>query len=811
MTTIIKNRSFKASMIGLIAGLAFTIIFSGNVLALHSPLSWYLESPGDINGNKVMDRMEELPYDTTVDVFINFLHDCAPDSLLSQLEANGDITYKCLFVASVLVENIRLSYLLDTVAYWDEVGKIHPNDSVYAHMATAGQSIGAHSGFYSLNTAEDAGFDGSGITIAVVDGGIDDIGNGGHPDLPAPIAGAFISFVTGDVVGGVGTNPTDLTGHGTAVAGCALGRGSGAGHTNRGIASGASLVDCCVWLPTGGPTTVEVIKMLDWINLNAATFVPPIRVVNMSIGSEIEADGTEPIIGAINALIQNGIVVCVSAGNHDNCPEAFDMYGMLWPAGFGPIAITPQAITVGAANHSSTPDRADDAISVFSRVGPTPVFNNSESKPNLCAYGGQGTGMLCPPGNPWGSVTQAMVVGPVANVITTDEFGGYSGFGGTSAACPMVSGACALILEQDPSLTPTGVKNLLNNEAEDRGPAGFDDAWGNGLIDLRNIFAAPPPACDLAVLSHSDIKYTPYPKFDCHDPVTVTATVTNVGTSTVSDFGVSFDYWYVTPGVPNTRFDLTTTPIPYTGPPVPPGGTGDVTGVFEFEKVKTKLSEHTCFWATVEVQNDVNVSNNERFRNATCLGLNGTQCRSGKGGGMAKDDFGDTLFWPMRMAHTVGWNIPITTFIHNPDTTNWDVFLEHDGMTGTSMIFDVDPYGCPVDINLCAYALDTAVSDSITIVVHAYNEEYMDETHGGLTMTFLARDMQATDDCGDTNGDGAINILDITYLINYLYRGGPAPDPLGKADVNSDGTVNILDITYLINYLYKGGPAPDCP
>jgi len=64
--------------------------------------------------------------------------------------------------------------------------------------------------------------------------------------------------------------------------------------------------------------------------------------------------------------------------------------------------------------------------------------------------------------------------------------------------------------------------------------------------------------------------------------------------------------------------------------------------------------------------------------------------------------------------------------------------------------------------------------------------------------------------CGDVNTDGIVNILDITFLIDYLYNGPPA-EPFDAADVNDDGAVNILDVTYLINYLYKGGPAPDCP
>lgn len=65
--------------------------------------------------------------------------------------------------------------------------------------------------------------------------------------------------------------------------------------------------------------------------------------------------------------------------------------------------------------------------------------------------------------------------------------------------------------------------------------------------------------------------------------------------------------------------------------------------------------------------------------------------------------------------------------------------------------------------------------------------------------------------CGDANGDGNINILDITYIIAFLYKEGSPPDPMEAADVNSSGTVNILDVTYLIAYLYKGGPDPGCP
>lgn len=61
---------------------------------------------------------------------------------------------------------------------------------------------------------------------------------------------------------------------------------------------------------------------------------------------------------------------------------------------------------------------------------------------------------------------------------------------------------------------------------------------------------------------------------------------------------------------------------------------------------------------------------------------------------------------------------------------------------------------------------------------------------------------------GDVNGDWSLNILDITYLVSYLYKGGAAPIDPNNGDPNGSCNINILDVTYLISYLYKGGPAP---
>ena len=62
---------------------------------------------------------------------------------------------------------------------------------------------------------------------------------------------------------------------------------------------------------------------------------------------------------------------------------------------------------------------------------------------------------------------------------------------------------------------------------------------------------------------------------------------------------------------------------------------------------------------------------------------------------------------------------------------------------------------------------------------------------------------------GDADNSGSMNLLDILYIINYLYKGGPAPEPdVLMADADCDGAISILDANYIIDYLYNGGSAP---
>jgi len=67
-----------------------------------------------------------------------------------------------------------------------------------------------------------------------------------------------------------------------------------------------------------------------------------------------------------------------------------------------------------------------------------------------------------------------------------------------------------------------------------------------------------------------------------------------------------------------------------------------------------------------------------------------------------------------------------------------------------------------------------------------------------------------TDKAGDANGSGGNpNLSDIIYLVNYVFKGGPAPNPTCRGDANGNGgNANLSDIIYLVNYVFKGGPAP---
>jgi len=63
---------------------------------------------------------------------------------------------------------------------------------------------------------------------------------------------------------------------------------------------------------------------------------------------------------------------------------------------------------------------------------------------------------------------------------------------------------------------------------------------------------------------------------------------------------------------------------------------------------------------------------------------------------------------------------------------------------------------------------------------------------------------------GDANGDEAVKLADAVFVVNYVFKSGPAPAPVEAGDANCDATCNLADAVYLINYIFKGGAVPDC-
>ena len=389
--------------------------------ALHSPKEWYnTRLLDDKNGNKVEDAIDNLMEDDPckpVSVFICFLNDCRPDNRMAELkllveQLGGNVGYASTVVASVVLEDIPVERLCCLAAMWPEVGYIHLDHLAEHQMTTAGQALKAHAGFYSLNTAEDQGWTGSGITIAILDTGVDDPGGTigpMHNHLPAAVGGLFLTNCNPTTLActtlNVG-NPDDGQGHGTSVAGCALGRGA-PGNVNRGIAWNADLFDCRITPPGSGGSTAfsNIQQVVDWLTWNGSTVVPPVRVANISFGSNCQSSGNA-LTASIEALVASGVVVCVAAGNGNSCAVIPSGYGGPCTGGIGSIAVTTRAITVAAASHENTINRNNDVIANYSRTGPG---TGPSPKPDITAYGNQCPISCTTPGACSGPSTSALL------------------------------------------------------------------------------------------------------------------------------------------------------------------------------------------------------------------------------------------------------------------------------------------------------------------------------------------------------------------------------------------------------------------
>ncbi len=297
---------------------------------------------------------------------------------------------------------------------------------------------------------------GSGVTVAVIDTGVDLY----HTDLDGNIVGG-VDIVDGVLEGGAATAGTtsgdgndtndgnSSDGHGTHVAGIIAAENDGTGI--QGVAYEASILAIKATDPSTGLFNAnDVADAIDYARLNGA------KVINMSLGFGQDVATPNQITAAIVRAVNAGIVVVAAAGNSTLSNPDF-------PASFA-IDSTAQGalIAVGAVD-------GDGTIASFS--------------------------------NHAGDVKNFVVVAPGVS-ITSDQYNGGTtpssntvAYSGTSMAAPHVAGAAAILTQlygsgTDSDLTGAEIAKLILTTATDLGTSGIDTTYGRGMLNLDNATAA---------------------------------------------------------------------------------------------------------------------------------------------------------------------------------------------------------------------------------------------------------------------------------------------------------------------------------
>jgi serine protease AprX len=312
-----------------------------------------------------------------------------------------------------------------------------------------------------------AGYTGRGIDVALVDSGV--------AQVPGLLPG---NVVLGPDLTEESQDPStagvDTFGHGTHLAGIIAGHDASVTNTAGaatnstdflGMAPDARIVSVKVADAHGVSDVSQVIAGIDWVVQHAHDPGMNIRVMNLSFGTDsTQAYTVDPLAYAAEQAWQHGIVVVTSAGNSGTSA------GQLTDP-----AIDPFVIAVGADDPNGTAPTTDDSIAAFSSVG------DGTRNPDLVAPGVHVQSLRDP-----GSYIDQTFAGTGA--INARFFRGS----GTSQAAAMVSGAAALLLQQQPNLTPDQVKVLLTQNAAAI-PNTTDAAAGAGLLHLKTSYGPVPP------------------------------------------------------------------------------------------------------------------------------------------------------------------------------------------------------------------------------------------------------------------------------------------------------------------------------
>ncbi len=299
-----------------------------------------------------------------------------------------------------------------------EVVRIYEDQMVYATLDFSAPHINA-------TQAWDSGYDGSNVKIAIIDTGLD----ADHPDFADRVI---------DMADFTGEGHGDLNGHGTHCASIAAGSGQASEGKYRGIAPGAHIYVGKALDRDGAGSMSDVMTAVEWA-VDAG-----VDVISLSLGSPGPSDGTDALSEICDAAVDAGVAVCVAAGNEG--PEPYTV---------GSPGAAKNAITVGAASDL-------DRIASFSSRGPTA---DGRQKPDIIFPGVE--------------ITAARANSTYMGSIVDDM---YTSASGTSMATPHCAGACALIIQAHPGITPIEIKQVLLGTAVDLGAEG--NAQGYGRADV---------------------------------------------------------------------------------------------------------------------------------------------------------------------------------------------------------------------------------------------------------------------------------------------------------------------------------------
>jgi len=334
-------------------------------------------------------------------------------------------------------------------------------------------------------------FDGTGVGVALIDSGI-----AVHPDLNDANGVSRVvysqSFVAGD------STTSDEYGHGTHVAGLIGGTGVSSGTANgyaatyAGMAPNVSFINLRVLDQNGSGTDSQVIAAIEQAIALQSTY--NIRVINMSLGRPVfESYTLDPVDQAVEAAWKAGIVVVAAAGNSGRSGAANGF------ATIGVPANDPAVITVGATMTMLTPTRVDDQIASYSSKGPTVL--DHIVKPDLVAPGNRQVSLRVA-----GSTLDTTY--PQYEVAPSSRTAMYYELSGTSMATPIVTGAVALMLQQNPALTPDQVKaRLMKTAWKDVGQfTSSHDFYGNIYNNEYDLFTYGAGYLDIdAALGNTDL------------------------------------------------------------------------------------------------------------------------------------------------------------------------------------------------------------------------------------------------------------------------------------------------------------------